>query len=57
MKDADITHGNALPNEVKINFHMFGALMLYGVGGEIHRTHIVAVDKGGSTKWIVELLK
>jgi hypothetical protein len=28
MKNADITKSNALPDEVKINLHMFGALML-----------------------------
>jgi hypothetical protein len=36
MEDADLTDGNLLSDKMKINLHMFGALMLNEVGGEVH---------------------
>jgi hypothetical protein len=45
MEDADLTDGNILSDKMKINLHMFGALMLNGVGGEVHGADVVAVDK------------
>jgi hypothetical protein len=36
MEDADLTDDNLLSDKMKINLHMFGALMLNGVGGEVH---------------------
>jgi hypothetical protein len=36
MEDADLTDGNLLSDKMKINLHMFGALMLNRVGGEVH---------------------
>jgi hypothetical protein len=32
MEDADLTNGNILSDKMKINLHVFGALMLNGVG-------------------------
>jgi hypothetical protein len=32
MHDADITNRNVLPDKVKINLNVLGALMLNGVG-------------------------
>jgi hypothetical protein len=37
MEDADLTDGNLLSDEIKINLHMLCALMLNGIGGEVHR--------------------
>jgi hypothetical protein len=45
MEDADLTDDNLLSDKMKINIHMLGALMLNGVGGEVHGTDIVTVDK------------
>jgi hypothetical protein len=45
VEDANIFDINA--NEVEINFNMLRALMLYGVGGEVDHTDVVAVDQGG----------
>jgi hypothetical protein len=45
MEDADLTNGNLLSFKMKINLHMLGALMLNGVGGEVHNADIIAVDK------------
>jgi hypothetical protein len=44
MEDADLTDGNLLSDEMKINLHMLRALMLNGVGEEVHDTDVVAVD-------------
>jgi hypothetical protein len=35
MEDADLTDGNLLSDEMKVNLHMLRALMLIGVGGEV----------------------
>jgi hypothetical protein len=45
MEDADLTDDNLLSDKIKINLHMFSALMLNGVGREIHSADIVVVDK------------
>jgi hypothetical protein len=50
MEDADLTDGNLLSDKMKINLHMLGALMLNGVGGEVHDADIVAVDEG-APRW------
>jgi hypothetical protein len=50
MEDTDLAGGNLLSDKMKINLHMLGALMLNGVGGEVHDTDVVAVDKGASRR-------
>jgi hypothetical protein len=45
MEDADLTDGNLLSDEMKINLHMLCALVLNGVGGEVHGAHVVTVDE------------
>jgi hypothetical protein len=45
MEDVDLTDGNLLSDKMKINLHMLGALMLNGVGREVHGADIIAVDK------------
>jgi hypothetical protein len=55
MEDADLTDGNFPLNKMKINLHMLGALMLNGVGGEVHNADIVAVDEGAPRRRGLEL--
>jgi hypothetical protein len=57
MEDADLVDGNLLSDKMKINLHMLGALMLNGVGGEVHGTDIVAVDKGAPRRQGLELME
>jgi hypothetical protein len=57
MEDADLTNGYLLSDKMKINLHMFGALMLNGVDGEIHGTNIVAVDKCAPRRRRLELME
>jgi hypothetical protein len=45
MEDVGLTDGNLLSDKMKINLHILGALMLNGVGGEVHDADIVAVGK------------
>jgi hypothetical protein len=40
---------------MEINLHMFGALVLYGVGGEVDRRDVVAVDDGGTCRRAMKL--
>jgi len=55
VKDPDVSNGNPLADEVEINLDMLRALMLDGVGGEVHIADVVAVDEGAATKRLVEL--
>jgi hypothetical protein len=50
MKDADLIDDNILSNKIKINLYMFGALILNGVGGEVHGADVITVDKG-APRW------
>jgi hypothetical protein len=57
MEDAELTDGNLLSDKMKINLHMLGALMLNGVGGEVHGADIVAVDKCAPRRRGLELVE
>jgi hypothetical protein len=57
MEDVDFTDGNLLSDKMKINLHILGALMLNGVGGEVHGADIVAVDKCVSRQRGLELVE
>jgi hypothetical protein len=48
MEDADLTDGNLLSDEIKINLHMLRALMLNGVDGEVHDVDVIVVDKSAA---------
>jgi hypothetical protein len=45
VQDADITDGNAFPNEVEVDLDMLCTLLLNGVGGEVDDADFVAVDE------------
>jgi hypothetical protein len=45
MEDADLTDDDLFSDEMKINLHMLGVLVLNGVVGEIHGTDVIAVDE------------
>jgi hypothetical protein len=57
MKDADLADGNLLLDKMKINLHMLDALMLNGVGGEVHNADVIAVDKGAPRRQGLELVE
>jgi hypothetical protein len=57
MEDADLADGNLLSDKMKINLHMLSALMLNGVGGKVHGTVVVTVDKGAPRRWGLELVE
>ena len=54
MEDADLTDGNLLSDEMKINLHMLRALMLNGVGGG---ADVVAVDESAARWRSLELMQ
>jgi hypothetical protein len=45
VQDADITDGNAIPNEVKVDLDMPCTPVLNGVGGEVDGAEVIVVDK------------
>jgi hypothetical protein len=57
MKDVDLADGNLLLDKMKINLHMLDALMLNGVGGEVHNADVIAVDKGAPRRQSLELVE
>jgi hypothetical protein len=57
MEDADLTDGNLLSDKMKINLHMLLALMLNGVGGEVHDADVAAVDESAARWWSLELMQ
>jgi hypothetical protein len=50
MQNTKITNGDSLPDEVKIDLNVLGALMLHRVGGHVDGTDVVAVDQCGAPK-------
>jgi hypothetical protein len=57
MDDADLADGNLLSDKMKINLHMLSALMLNGVGEEVHDADVVVVDKGAPRRWGLKLVE
>jgi hypothetical protein len=45
MKNASLAERRPVTNQVAIHLHMLPALMLFQVGGEIHRRDVVTMDK------------
>jgi hypothetical protein len=57
MKNAEMTNSNTLPNKVKIDLYVLGALMLSGVGTHVDSTNVVTIDQSAAAKWNVQLKK
>jgi hypothetical protein len=57
MQDADITDGNASPDEVEVDLDMLYALVLNGVGGEVDGADVIAVDESALRQRSMELLE
>jgi hypothetical protein len=47
MKNTNNTESNLFTDELEINFHVLGALVLNWVGGEADNTDVIAVDEAG----------
>ena len=45
-----------MADEVEVNFHVLGALMLNRVGGGVDGTDIVTVEEGGKLQRVVQFL-
>jgi hypothetical protein len=45
VQDANITDGNAFPDEMEVDLDMLCTLVLNGVGGEVDGTDVVTVDE------------
>ena len=52
-----MTNSNTLPNKVKIDLNVLGALMLNGVGTHVDSTNVVTIDQSVVAKWNVQLKK
>jgi hypothetical protein len=57
MEDTYLIDGNLISDKMKINLHMFKALMLNGVGEEVHDADVVTVDKGALRRRGLELVE
>jgi hypothetical protein len=45
VEDPNSTGGDIITDEVEIDLYMLGPLVLHGVGGEVDRADVVAVDQ------------
>ena len=57
MKNTNITTGNPLTDEVKVNLDVLGTLMLDRVGRHVYCANVIAVDQDCKPKRSVELLQ
>jgi hypothetical protein len=57
MKDANITDGDALIDEMEVDLDMICPLVLDEIGGEKNYNDIVAVDEGATVDRAVKLQK
>ena len=57
MKYTDSPKGDPFPDEVKVDFHVLGTLMLNGVGGEVDGADVVAVDEAGRFQRMMQFLQ
>ena len=57
MKYTDSPKSDPFPDEVKVDFHVLGTLMLNRVGGEVDGADVVAVDEAGGLQRLMQLLQ
>jgi hypothetical protein len=50
MQNTNITNGDSLSDEVKIDLNVLGVLMLHRVRGHVYGTDVVAVHQCGAPK-------
>jgi len=55
VEDPNISDGDSITDKAEIDLHMLGPLVLNRVGGEVHRTDVVAVDQRAPGERAVEL--
>jgi hypothetical protein len=55
MVDTNVSDGNALTDEVKINLNMLHALVLDEVSGEVDGADVVTIDQSGLRQEAVQL--
>ena len=57
MKHTDSPKCDPFPDEVKVDFHVLGTLVLNGVGGEVDGADVVVVDEAGRIQRMMQLLQ
>jgi hypothetical protein len=57
MEDTNVSDGNALMDEVKINLNMLCALVLDEFGGEVDGADVVTIDQSGLRQGAMQLHK
>jgi hypothetical protein len=55
VEDPNSTGGDIITDEVEIDLYMLGPLVLHGVGGEVDRADVVAVDQRAPGEGTVNL--
>jgi hypothetical protein len=48
MESTDIAYSNMLADEVEVDLHTLRVMLLHGIGEEVDRANVVAVDEGGT---------
>jgi len=57
VENTDSPNSDPFADEVEVNFHVLGALVLDGVGGEVDGADVVAVDEAGGLQRLVQFLQ
>jgi len=57
MKYTNSANGNMFTDEMKVNLHVLGALVLNRVGGEVDCADIVAIDEAGGGEGMTKFLE
>jgi len=57
MKNTDGSNGDPFPDEVEVDFHVLGSLMLNRVGGEVDGADVVAVDEADRLQRVMKFLE
>jgi hypothetical protein len=55
VEHTGFSEGDTVADEVEVDFHVLCALMLHGVGGQVHCREVVAVDNSSTRRWTMEL--
>jgi hypothetical protein len=55
-QNPNVTGSDTPADEVQVDLRVLRALMLHGVGGEVDRTDVAAIDEGCALKKAVQLV-